>query len=87
MTITEEAIEALSRAVEPSCWAVMDDALRKHIEKYKGRHVGWPKDQFKYKEGLAKARATMSVLASLGYVVVPIGTLGTYAAPKEKKQQ
>lgn len=72
MTDIEAAIEAFSRSIHPSCWAVVDDALAKQKKKYKGQNIGWSADQFKYTEGLAEARAAMSILASLGYAVVKI---------------
>lgn len=61
--MTDQAsIEAMARIIDPSSWRVMDGYLAQAKQEYKGQDGGWPEDQFKHKESMAKAREILAAL-------------------------
>lgn len=61
----EDLTEKVARIIDPSSWAVMDSYLEQTKRKYAGQNVGWPEDQFKHKESMAKAREILSTLPTV----------------------
>lgn len=66
--IDQASIEAVARIIDPSSWRVMDSYLEQAKRQYKGQDVGWPEDQFKHKESMAKAREILAALQAAPFV-------------------
>jgi len=65
-----ELVEIVARVIDPGAWEVMDFAEKKMREKYAGKDVGWPADQFKHKESMNLALAALRAIEGAGYKVV-----------------
>lgn len=52
-----EIVEGMARKINPEAWRVMDGYLAET-----GQNAAWPADQFKHKESLAVASATLTAL-------------------------
>lgn len=66
---SDDLVEQVARIIDPGSWSVMDAEKERFLRKYKGENIGYPEDQFRHKESMAKASAILTIVLSepVGY--------------------
>lgn len=66
---SDDQVEQVARIIDPGSWSVMDAEKERFLRKYKGENIGYPEDQFRHKESMAKASAILTIVLSepVGY--------------------
>lgn len=62
LMLSDEGVERMARAIDPSIWSVFDGHLREVQRKYKGENAGYDPDAFKDKKSMALVRAALNAI-------------------------
>ena len=73
-------VEAVARAIAPSRWEVMDHYLAQTKRKYDGENAAYDPDQFKDRESMVTAQASIAALDAARGDAEPVAWL--YGAPR-----
>ena len=61
-----DVVEKVARVIAPQTWEVLDGYRKQMLGEYKGKHIGYPADQFQDKTSMETARTAIAALRELG---------------------